>query len=446
MPSVQNKASFKVAIIGRPNVGKSSLFNFLTRTRNAVVKNQAGVTRDIQSGFADWWGKSFEVLDTGGLTRLDDDFSPLIYQQVLDSLGRVHMLVLMFDAKQGLLPEDREIVRIVKESGKPFVMVLNKVDREHEAELLKAEFFEFSENIIHCAVEARVHTDKVVEAILKHIPEEMPEEEESIRVTVVGKPNAGKSSIINAMLGNNRMIVSEVAGTTVDAIEESFKFRGQKFTLVDTAGLRRHGKRQKRRDGVEILSSYKSFDAIDRADFVFLVVDALQGPTDQDAKIYEYVLSKNKAVIMVANKTDLFDQEDEKSKEWFRKKLEFEFHFVKDIPLVFTSAETGEGIDALLSKATKIWKKLSTKISTSELNDFFYNVVRQAPSPVYATTNVKFYYLTQTGQKPPSFIAFANHPAGVTPAYRRFLEHRIKENWDLAGVPVRVFIMKSGSK
>ncbi len=446
MPSVRNLATYKVGIIGRPNVGKSSLFNFLTRTRDAVVKDQAGVTRDVQRGFADWWGKTFEVLDTGGLTHADDEFSPLIFEQVINSLGGIDLLVVMFDAKQGMMPEDREIFRIVKESGKPFVLVLNKVDRDHEADMLKAEFFEFAEDIIHCAVEARVRTDEVVEAILDHIPDEMPEEEESIRIAIVGKPNSGKSSLANILLRSKRMLVSSKAGTTVDAIEESFDYWEHKFTLVDTAGLRRHGKRQKKQDGVEILSSYKSFGAIDRADIVYLVVDAIEGPTDQDAKIFEYINSKSKAIIMVANKVDLFPEHEEKTKEWFRKKLEYEFHFAKDIPLVFTSALTGEGKDELLRKTIKIWDKLETKIPTSALNDFFYNVVRQAPSPVYATTNVKFYYLTQTGQKPPSFIAFANHPDGVTPAYRRFLEHRIKEQWELQGVPVRVFIMKSGGR
>lgn len=444
MPSVHNRAQYKVAIIGRPNVGKSSLFNFLTRSRKAVVKDQAGVTRDVQVGFADWWGKTFEVLDTGGLTHATDEFSPLIYEQVIGALGRVDLLVVLFDGRQGLLPEDREIFRIVKESGKPFVLAVNKVDREHDAPLLTAEFHEFSDQIIHTSIEKRVHTDRVVEAILEHIPAEMPEEEESVRITIVGKPNSGKSSLINSLLGEKRVLVSNVAGTTVDAIEETFQYRGRKFTLVDTAGLRRHGKRQKRRDGVEILSSYKSFGAIDRADIVLLVVDGTDGPTDQDAKLYEYIMSQSKAVIMVANKVDLLKGDAEKTKEWFRKKLEYEFHFAQDIPLVFTSALTGEGTDQLLRRAVEIWEKLEVKISTSELNDFFYNVVRQAPSPVYATTNVKFYYLTQTGQKPPSFIAFANHPEGVTPAYRRFLVHRIKAQWQLEGIPVRVFIMKSG--
>ena len=446
MPSARRKSKFRVALIGRPNVGKSSMFNFLTRTRDAVVKNQPGVTRDIQVGFADWWGKTFEVFDTGGLTARQDDFSPLIFEQVLQSLGRVDLLVVMFDAKEGLIHEDREIMRIVKESKKPFITVLNKLDREEDAEMKKAEFYEFSDEVIHCSVEARNHTDEVVESIIQQIPEEMPDEEESIRLAIVGKPNAGKSSICNYILGQNRMIVSDVAGTTVDAIEESFDHEGQKFTIVDTAGLRRQAKRYSRNDGVEILSSFKSYSAIDQADICFLVVDGMQGPTEQDAKLYDHILSRHKAVIMVANKVDVMKEELESHKEWYRDRLAREFHFAPDVPLVFTSAVTGEGLNELLRKTMEVWGKLETKIKTSDLNDFFYDVIRQTPSPVYGTKNVKFYYLTQTSQKPPSFIAFANHPTGVTPSYRRFLVSRIKKNWGLEGIPVRVFVMKSGSK
>ena len=445
MPSARRKAQYRVALIGRPNVGKSSLFNFITRTRDAVVKDQPGVTRDIQAGFADWWGKTFEVYDTGGLTAKQDDFSPLIFEQVIQSLGRVDLLVVMFDAKQGLIPEDREIMRIVKDSGKPFVIVLNKVDREDEAELRKAEFYEFSDDVIHCSVEARNHTDEVIESIIHRIPEEMPDEEESIRIAIVGKPNAGKSSICNYILGQNRMLVSPVAGTTVDAIEESFSHSGQKFTIVDTAGLRRQAKRYSKNDGVEILSSFKSYGAIDQADICFLVVDGMHGPTEQDAKLYDQITSRHKAVIMVANKVDIMKEEMETHKEWYRDRLAREFHFALDVPLVFTSAVTGEGLNELLKKTMDVWSKLETKIKTSELNDFFYEVIRQTPSPVYATKNVKFYYLTQTSQKPPSFIAFANHPDGVTPSYRRFLVTRIKKNWGLEGIPVRVFVMKSRS-
>jgi GTP-binding protein len=442
--SLQIKNSFRVALIGRPNVGKSTLFNILTRSRKSVVKNQPGVTRDIIVAQADWWGHQFEVLDTGGLTQHQDMFSPMIYNQVKSVLKYVDMLVLVMDGRTGLVPEDRDIIRVAKESGRPFLIVVNKVDREQDAEIAKAEFYEFGMDVMHASFERRDHVDQIVEKIIENIPEGHVDEGPSLRMAIVGKPNVGKSSLCNAITGENRVLVSEVAGTTVDAVEINFNYKGQKFTFVDTAGLRKQAKRLGRGDGVEILSSYKSFDAIEKADLVFLVVDALQGPTEQDAKIAENIFEKGKALIVVANKMDLLKKEMDEPRKWFRERLAFEFHFATDVPVVFTSAETGEGLEAMLDEALQIWKKLNLKISTRELNDFFYDVIRQAPSPVYQTTNVKFYYCTQTQQKPPSFIAFANHPDGVTPSYRRFLVKRIQSQWGLQGIPVRVYVMKSG--
>jgi GTP-binding protein len=322
-------------------------------------------------------------------------------------------------------------------------VVVNKVDRDHEADLVKADFYELGVDFMHASFERREHVDEIVEKIIERMPENQAVEEPGIRIAIVGKPNVGKSSICNAILGEHRMLVSDVAGTTIDAVEARFTFRGQPFTLVDTAGLRRQGKRLGRGDDVEILSSYKSFEAIDRADIVFLIVDAVQGPTEQDAKMAEYAYDKAKAVVVVANKMDLLKKERDEPRQWFRERLAFEFHFSRDIPTVFTSAETGEGLELMLEEATRVWRKLHFRVSTRELNDFFTDVIRQAPSPVYATTNVKFYYCTQTEQRPPSFIAFANHPDGVTPAYRRFLINRIQDQWGLQGIPVRVYVMKS---
>jgi len=435
--------AFRVAIIGRPNVGKSTLFNILTRSRKAVVKNQPGVTRDILVGEADWWGQSFEVLDTGGLTSAGDVFSAMIYEQVLGILKYVDMLVVVMDAKTGALPEDRDVIRIAKESGKPFIIVVNKVDRENEAEMLKAEFYEYSLDIMHASFERRDHTAEIVEKILARIPKGSTAEKTGLRVAIVGKPNAGKSSLFNCIVGENRALVSEIAGTTVDAVEEQYIYKKQNFILVDTAGLRRQGKRLGRNDGVEIISAFKSYEAIDRAEIVLLVVDGLLGPTEQDAKMAQYAYEKHKTVLLVANKFDLLRSQIDEPKKWFRERIEREFHFAPDIPITFTSAERGEGIEDMLDEVLLLWNKLSLKIPTRKLNDFFYNVIRQAPSPVYRGTNVKFYYLTQTDQKPPSFIAFANHPEGVTPAYRRFLIKRIQAEWGLEGIPIRVFMMKS---
>jgi GTP-binding protein len=444
MPAHLKFIPFRVAIVGRPNVGKSSLFNFLTKTRDAVVKDQPGVTRDIQSGVADWWGRQFEVLDSGGLTRKEDAFSPLIFEQVLGVLKSVDVILFMLDAKSGLVPEDREIFRIIKETGKPYFLVVNKVDRDIDAESLKSEFYEFGEDLIGVSIEQRNRTDEVVEKIFTYIPEVLEVQEEAIRIAIVGKPNVGKSSLCNAILGEKRVLVSDVAGTTVDAIEQAFTHEGEKFVLVDTAGLRRQNKLLRRDDGVEILSGFKSRDAIHRADVVLLVIDAQLGPAEQDAKIAAEVIASAKPLIIIANKADLATETHDKYREWFNDRMEFVFHFVSDVPIVFTTATTGRGIDDLFKVVKSIYAKLSTRITTSKLNNFFYDVIRQTPSPVYNNANVKFYYLTQTEQTPPSFIAFANHPEGVTPAYRRFLVQRIKNEYDLGGVPVRVFVMKSG--
>ena len=456
MKSPQSR--FRVALIGRPNVGKSSLFNFLTRSRRALVKDEPGVTRDIISGTAEWWGKSFEVLDTGGLTKgrpaesgKRSQFSALIYEQVMGVLKYVDLIIVMMDAKTGLVPEDRDIVRIANESGKPFFIVLNKVDREQDAELLKSEFYELGADILHTSVERRDHTDIVVEKIIAAIPGGVLAEDTSLRIAVVGKPNAGKSSIVNSILGEKRVLVSEIPGTTVDAVEERFEYESRSptgpvkhsLTFIDTAGLRRQGKRLGAHDEVEILSAYKSFEAIDRADIVLLVIDAAIGPAEQDAHLVQYSYEKAKTIIVVANKFDLLKAEREQSKKWFRERLGFILHFATDVPVVFTTAVGAANIRDLLDEVVRMAQKLEFKIPTHDLNDFFYEVIRQAPAPVYRSTNVKFYYLTQTEQRPPSFIAFANHPEGVTPAYRKFLINRIQKQWGLEGVPVRVFVMKS---
>ncbi len=439
--SLSNKVTPKVAIIGRPNVGKSTLFNVLTRTRKSVVKNEAGVTRDIQIEPTEWWGKKFDVVDTGGLTEAEDTFSKLIKENLLEMIHTFDLLIVVMDGKSGLLPEDRLLVRLAQESEKPFVIVVNKVDQMHKSDLILSEFYEFGEDLLACSFEKRDNVDELVEWVIANLKEPENTVREGLRIAIVGKPNVGKSSLCNYLLGKNRMLVSDIAGTTVDAIETAFEHNGQPYIIVDTAGMRRQSKRN---DGVEYLSAIKSQKAIARADIVLLVVDAVEGPTKQDANVVEYILSEHKTVILVANKLDLAKETRPEARKWFRGKVEQEFHFFKDIPVTFTCAHSGTGVVQMLNLLKTTWERLNIKISTSQLNKFFYDVIRQAPSPVYGTKNVKFYYLTQTEQVPPSFIAFANHPDGVTPSYRRFLSNRIKKNWDLQGLPVRIFIMRSG--
>jgi GTP-binding protein len=434
------KPLLKVALIGRPNVGKSSLFNKLTRTRKSVVRNEPGVTRDILIESAEWWGKTFEVVDTGGLTESQEGFSPLIFEQVVSMLKSVDALIVVMDGKLGLVPEDREVLRIAKETGLPFLLVVNKVDRTTEAELAVGEFYEFGMDVIPAAFEKDFGIDHIVEWILRHSEEGERAPREGIRIAIIGKPNVGKSSLCNYLLGERRMLVSDIAGTTVDAVESEFEFEGQNYILTDTAGLRRGSKRK---EVIEQLSAIKSEEAIRRSNIVLLLVDAVVGPSQQDARMIDLCMEQHKALILVANKMDLAQNEHEDARAWFRERVEREFHFYQDIPLAFISAKTGRGVDQLFRRIKDLHEKLFTRISTSKLNNFFMEVIRKAPAPVWGTKDVKFYYLTQTHQVPPSFIAFVNHPDGVTPAYRRFLSKNIQQAFDLEGVPIRIFALPS---
>ncbi len=431
----------KVAIVGRPNVGKSTLFNILTDSRKAVVKNQPGVTRDILIEPIEIWGKSFDIIDTGGITEAADLFSKLIREQVSDFLFSVDLIVIVMDGRAGLLPEDRDIIKLVKQTGRPFSIAINKVDRVHEEEIAKADFYEFGVDLVACSFEQRRGVGDVLEWVTTNLPERKQETvDDQIILSLVGKPNVGKSSLCNALLGTSRVLVSPVAGTTVDSVDIPFVHDGKQYILVDTAGLRRSARRE---DDIEIISAYKSQEAIRKSNLVCLVIDGTLGPTEQDAKILESIVEDHRGIIIVANKIDLAQREVPAFRKTFQEQIERVFHFFPDVKIVYTSAEKKIGLKDLFAAIDETHEKMKIRIPTSELNDFFFDTIRKAPAPVYGTTNVKFYYLTQTYQRPPAFIAFANHPDGVTSSYRRFLIKNIKERWNLWGIPIRIFCMKS---
>jgi GTP-binding protein len=261
---------------------------------------------------------------------------------------------------------------------------------------------------------------------------------EGLTLAMVGKPNVGKSSLCNRLLGEKRLLVSDIAGTTIDAVDTELMYEGRKYILIDTAGLRRSARRE---EDIEIISAFKTRDAITRADITLLVVDGNEGPTAQDARILEKILEAHRAVVLVANKVDTAEENIPAFRSWFRERVEREFHFFPDLPIAFVSALTGRGLKELFDTIVETEEKITKRISTRELNDFFMSAIRQAPAPVHKTENVKFYYLTQTNQQPPAFIAFANHPESVTPSYRRFLSKRIQDEWGLHGIPIRIFVM-----
>lgn len=434
-----NKPLTTIAIVGRPNVGKSTLFNILIQARKSVVKNEPGVTRDILFETAELWGKYYEVIDTGGLTDADDDISIKIKEHVVEFLRSVDYLIVVMDGRDGLVPEDNDIIRIAKESGKPFIIAVNKIDKIMELDTLTAEFYQFGTDVVGCSFEQRMGFDQLLRWIHERIGGIETFHDDEFVLSIVGKPNVGKSSLCNRLLGQKRMLVSDIAGTTTDPVDVSFSYNDKNYVLIDTAGLRRSSRRL---EDVEVISAFKTEKAIRQSELVLLVIDGTLGPTEQDAKILETIVEKHKGVVLVVNKSDLGEQMDEYRKR-IREQVKTEFHFYTDIPIVFISATTGKGIKDLFETIEEVRQKLYFKVSTRELNDFFMEVIRLAPSPVYGTKDVKFYYLTQTNQFPPSFIAFANAPDGVDNSYRRFLAKQIKERWNLQGIPIRIFVMKS---
>lgn len=434
-----NKPLTTIAIVGRPNVGKSTLFNMLAGMRKSVVKNEPGVTRDILFETAELWGKHYEIIDTGGLTDADDDISVKIKAHVVEFLRSVDFLIVVMDGRDGLVPEDRDIIRIAKESGKPFIIAVNKIDKVMELDTLTAEFFQFGADVAGCSFEQRMGLDPLLQWIHDKVSDNKSFDEDAFILSIVGKPNVGKSSLCNRLLGQTRMLVSDIAGTTTDPVDMPFTYNDKKYVLIDTAGLRRSSRRL---EDVEVISAFKTEKSIRHSELVLHVIDGTMGPTEQDAKILEGIVEQHKGVVLVVNKSDLGENMDEYRKT-VRAQVEREFHFYTDIPIVFISAMTGKGIKDLFAKIEEVREKLYFRVSTRELNDFFMETIRMAPSPVYQTKDVKFYYLTQTQQFPPSFIAFSNAPDGVDNSYRRFLAKKIKEKWNLEGIPIRIFVMKS---
>ncbi len=430
----------QVAILGRPNVGKSSLFNILVGSRKAIVKDQPGVTRDINYDKVELWGREFDLIDTGGITEGDIPFADEVREQVDRLLPMVDMAIVVMDGRQGIMSDDREVLTEVQKSKKPFVVIVNKIDSEKDQDVLLSEFFELGVDLIPTSFEGRRNVDQVGEWIIGQIPKNIdPDAPENPTIAIIGKPNAGKSSLVNYMLNDNRMIVSEIAGTTVDSIDSEVKWNNKLYTFIDTAGLR---KKAKRDNDVEILSAFKSADAVHKAKIVVLLIDGLIGPTEQDAHLVDLAMEMNKAIVVTINKSDLGRKEIEDYRHKLKVKVNEEFHFNPTIPVVFVSAKTGQGMDRLFEVIDELWSKLHMRISTSEINDFLGEFTKATPPPIHGNRNVKFYYFTQTKQIPPSFIGFVNFPKGVHESYRKYLINEVRKHWSLFGIPIRFFLFK----
>jgi GTP-binding protein len=424
-----------VAIVGRPNVGKSALFNRLTRTRRALVEELPGTTRDRLYGFTEWRGRYVRIVDTGGVEGPEaDPFSAPIREQVLAALSEADVILFVVDASEGVTAADDAITDMLRRSPKPVLLVANKSDRRNAA-ANEADLYALGlgDPVSISAYHGQGIGD-LLDLILDLVPEvSPPEPEERLRIAVVGRPNVGKSSLVNAILGNQRTIVSEVPGTTRDAVDTPFDFEGHAMLLVDTAGIRRRGKIER---GVERHSVQQAEHAISRADVVFLVVDQGEATVAQDTHIAGAASEAGKGLVLVVNKWDL--AEDRDNRHGFAARLDRRYQFVPWAPVQFTSALTGEGIRELLEVAIHIDQVRRRRVQTAELNLVVQKAVSDhGPSAVHGR-RLKVMYVTQAEVAPPTFVFFVNDPELLHFSYRRYLENRIRAAFGFEGTAIRM--------
>ncbi len=432
----------KIAIIGRPNVGKSTLFNKIVGTRKALVKNDPGTTRDIKISNASWRKQQFKIIDTGGLNKSHDLFSKEIENKILELLTNVDAVVVIVDGKSGIHPEDKNVVRLAKKCGHKVFFVINKVDSYKNEAKIKSEFYELHHTWLCAAFENKIGIADILDWIVNEVctskKDESPlETNQQIKtLTIIGKPNSGKSTLCNFINGYNRMIVTNIPGTTTDSVDSIVEFEGKKYKLIDTAGIRRKAQRS---SGLEMLSSIQSEKSIEQSDIVLLIVDCTAGVGHQEARLVSNALKIHKPVILVINKSDIGKQEIQDFRKAIRDNIKNVFSFFKDIPIVFISAQTGSGVGVLFKTIESLWSKLHFKVTTSELNSFFSTVTKN--SPVFSG-RTKLYYAVHTKQVPPTFIAFTNSTKPLEDRFKKFLVNQIKKKWDLSGIPIRIFTRK----
>ena len=432
-----------VAIVGRPNVGKSTLFNRLTQTRHAIVSDVAGTTRDRQYGKCSWNSKEFSVVDTGGwVVKSDDIFEDAIRQQVRIASDEADLILFLVDVETGLTDWDEDVALILRRAKLPVILVANKVDNSGEA-YVAAEFYKLGLGEPHCISAATGGgTGDLLDVILASLPAENREEiqEDIPRFAVVGRPNAGKSSIINAFIGEDRNIVTEIAGTTRDSIYTRFDKFGFDFYLVDTAGIRR---KNKVTEDLEFYSVMRSIRAIENSDVCILMIDATRGIEAQDMNIFQLIQKNNKSLVVVVNKWDLVQDKDQKVIKTFENAIRERMAPFVDFPIVFASALTKQRIFKVLEMAKQVYVNRETRIGTTKLNEVMLPIIEQTPPPSIKGKYIKIKYCSQLpNTQIPSFVFYANLPQYIKENYRRFLENKIRENWSMHGCPINVFIRK----
>jgi GTP-binding protein len=435
--------SFTVAIVGRPNVGKSTLFNRLLEQRKAIVDDVSGVTRDRQYGVADWNGKVFNVIDTGGFVAGSDDvFEKEIAKQVLVAVEEANAILFMVDAATGMTDLDDSMAAVLRKSTKPVFLTVNKVDN-NERLLEASEFYSLGfEHIFFIAATSGSGTGELLDAVAALITEDASEETKEMaglpKFAIIGQPNVGKSSLLNALTGEERTIVSDRAGTTRDTIHTHYKLFQKEFILIDTAGIRRKTKVQ---EDLEFYSVIRAIKAMDEADVCLLLLDAEKGITAQDLNIFSLAAKKGKGIVVLVNKWDLHKKETNTAKE-YEKELKQRLAPFTDVPVLFISAKEKTRIFKAVETALQVYENRLQKISTSRLNDVILKAIESYHPPVVRGHALKIKFVTQLPTAVPSFAFFCNFPDDVKQPYKNYLENKLRENFNLTGVPVRLFFRK----
>ena len=429
-----------VAIIGRPNVGKSTFFNYIIGKRLSIVEDTPGVTRDRVYGEANWRGRDFTLIDTGGIEiDADDIISVQMREQANMAIQIADVIILLTDIKQGVTAIDEEIAVMLKKSKKPIVLVCNKADNYEKAKDNMYEFYKLGLGEPYLVSSANaIGIGDVLDAIYEHFPEEsnLEEENEVIKVAVIGKPNVGKSSLVNKILGENRNIVSEIAGTTRDAIDSEFQNEQGKYIFIDTAGIR---KKSKVEEKIEKYSVLRTILAIERADVCLMLIDATTGVTDQDAKIAGEAHEAGKGLIIVVNKWDLVEKETG-TFEKFKQEVYQKLSYLTYAPIIFISAQTGKRVDKLFELIHKVANNNAMRISTAMINQVINEAIAVVQPPTDKGKRLKILYTTQASTKPPTFVFFVNNKELFHFSYERYLLNQIRSNFGLEGTPIRTII------
>src|SRR6476660_8328096 len=430
-----------VALIGRPNVGKSALFNRIIGEDEAIVSEEAGTTRDRHFARAEWNGRAFWLVDTGGLS--DDPNAPMdreIRAQVATAIEEADMMLFVVDANAGLHPSDYRVAEMIRTTGKPWMLVANKVDDPS-----RVDFYEFynlgAGDPFPVSAQNGKNSGDLLDELVNRLPESVPEDETALRVAVVGRPNVGKSSCVNKLLGEERLVVSEISGTTRDAIDTPLNYHGRTIIFIDTAGLRRQSRVD---DGVEFYSALRSRRAIDRADICILVIDATEGLHNQDLKIAALAWETGRGLIIAVNKWDIAEKETNSAHK-FQKECEEKAPFFKFVPFVFLSALTGQRVTKVLNLILEVEAERKKRITTSQVNTTLASLIARKQPPQAAGREVKLNYATQVETAPPTIAVFGNNPDLVQEHYIRYLHNGFREAWGFTGSPLRVVMRRKSA-